>query len=36
MEGEGEAQTAGQEPPEDMNEKSREGAGKPKGPRRSR
>ena len=36
MEGEGQAQIAGQEPPEDINEKSREGAGKPKGPRRSR
>ena len=36
MEGEGQAQTAGQEPPEDINEKSREGAGKPTGPRRRR
>ena len=36
MEGEGQAQTAGQEPPEDISEKSPEGAGKPKGPRRGR
>ena len=36
MEGEGQAQTPGQESPEDISEKSREGAGKPKTPRRGR
>ena len=36
MEGEGQAQTPGQESPEDISEKSREGVGKPKAPRRGR
>jgi len=36
MEGEGQAQIAGQEPPAELIEKSREGAGKPKAPRRGR
>jgi len=36
MEGEGQAQTPGQEPPDDITEKPPEGAGKPKGPRGSR
>lgn len=36
MEGEGQAQTPGQEPPEDINETSRNRPGKPKGPKGSR
>jgi hypothetical protein len=36
MEGEGQAQTPGQKPPVDLNEKSGKGAGKTKGPRSGR
>jgi hypothetical protein len=36
MEGEGQAQTPGQEPPVDINEQPGKGPGKTKGPRRSR